>query len=200
MIIFSLFISDKTFRNIRIVKNLNIIFIIDILIFYLILRKYFYQLLEVRYFAINNIQRSKSYFYLEFLASCCWIISLSLNSLTNYWYLLENLAIVGIAGSAFICNLFLIGQDIFKTLKKIKRDKKIIDLDSFQFEQEEKKEVLGSGNIRIKYLWGYDDPASKGFEGRMFDYVEKHRDDIPGRYMAFMDSPDFIEPEKYFRA
>ena len=114
MIIFMMLISNNTLRNATVIKEIKLIFIIEILIFYTIVKKYFNQIVEV--YSNNNL-RGKLFLYLEFLASCCWITALGINSKENYWYLLENFANTSIAGSAFICNLILIGKDIFIKLR-----------------------------------------------------------------------------------
>ena len=68
MIIFMMLISNNTLRNATVIKEIKLIFIIEILIFYTIVKKYFNQIVEV--YSNNNL-RGKLFLYLEFLASCC---------------------------------------------------------------------------------------------------------------------------------
>ena len=222
-------ISNDTLRNLTFIKGMQLIFIIEILVFYIIVKKYFNHILEVHYYNANNILHRKSCVYLELLASSCWITALGINSVQNYWYLFKHFSTTGIAGSAFVCNLIIACEEIFFKFKLAKSKRKILDgrysRDKFINQEEEKtshvsaeSELSGLQNSiihlagcssppplklgkNIKYIWGYDHPELEGFWSRMYDYAIKHSDDddFRGRHMAFMESPCFIPGDEYFR-
>ena len=133
LIIFILVLSNKTVRNFTFTRGIQIIIIIDIIIYYIIIRKYIIQGLEIYYLNINNEIQDRLFFYLEFFASSCWLISIILISKQDYVYLFENFSKVSIIVSAFIYSLCLIFGDLIDRLKKNKGfRRKTYNIDYFE--------------------------------------------------------------------